>query len=123
MDITIRPVQTIVEQLTEIRVVLQKVQTRLLSIESQIDSGIKLPEELQELFTTLEVKQPSFTDLLYALNTYLVQQQCVDAQLQITPNDYMKAVFAITEKLSYAKLIQLLILKLKIDMSRINQYV
>lgn len=123
MDITIRPVQTIVEQLTEIRVTLQQVQTRLLTIESQIDSGIKLPEEMQEMFTTLEVKQPSFTELLYALNTYLVQQRCVDAQLEITPNDYMKAVFAITDKISYANLLQLLILKLKIDITRMNLYV
>lgn len=123
MDITIRPVQTIVEQLTEIRVTLQQVQTRLLTIESQIDSGIKLPEEMQEMFTTLEVKQPSFTELLYALNTYLVQQRCVDAQLEITPNDYMKAVFTITDKISYANLLQLLILKLKIDITRMNLYV
>ena len=137
MDITIEPVQTVVEQLTEIRGVLQQVQTRLLSIESQIDSGIKLPEDtkvkttvltlascgMQELFTTLEVKQPSFTDLLCALNTYLVQQRCVDAQLEITPNDYMKAVFAITDKISYANLLQLLILKLKIDITRMNLYV
>ena len=123
MEITTRPVQTVVEQLTEIRVVLQQVQSRLLAIESQIDSGIKLPEDMQELFTTLEVKEPSFTDLLYALNTYLVQQRCVDAQLEITPNDYMKAVFAITDKISYANLLQLLILKLKIDITRMNLYV
>jgi len=123
MDITIRPVQTVVEQLTEIRVVLQQVETRFLAIESQIESGIKLPEDMQGLFTSLQVKEPTLTELLCAMNTFLVKEGCVDAHLQITPNDYMKTLFTITDKISYANLIQLLILKLKIDITRMNLYV
>lgn len=117
------PVQTVFENLLEIRATVSRVQSRLDSIESLMDFSIKPTEDTREFFTTLQVKEPTFTELLYALNTYLVQQRCVDAQLEITPNDYMKAVFAITDKISYANLLQLLILKLKIDITRMNLYV
>jgi hypothetical protein len=117
------PIVSINKQLLEIRNALTRIQTKLVSIESLMNNTLKPNQETQELFTTLQVREPTLTEFIYALNTYLVTQGCVDAQLQITPNDYIKTLFAITDKISYANILHLLLLKLKIDMNRIGQYV
>ena len=120
---SIDPVQTVFESLLEIRASVNRIQTKLESIETLLDSTLKPTEETQDFFTTLQVKEPTLTDLFYALNTYLVDQGCVDTNLQITPNEYLKTLFTITDQVSYANLLQLLLLKLKIDITRMNLYI
>jgi hypothetical protein len=102
----------IINDLSKIESIVSNIERSLLKIRDSADRSLKVSPQLQELFTTLELVDPSLDELLSRLNTYLVEHARIDSKLNITP---IIPILEITETLPYSSFLKIILSNIKID--------